>query len=92
MLMREMTIAYERDRRHAYQQIGPRLPARDYRTEMLLTPNLAGGTDLRWTGSFTEGPRRSGPVMLFFLRSVVRFLAGRLVKAAERPRAVASRR
>jgi hypothetical protein len=40
MLMREKTIAYERDRRHDYQQIGPRLPARDYRAEMLLTPNL----------------------------------------------------
>ncbi len=63
-----------------------------YRAEILLTPNLAGGSDTRWTGSFTERPRGTGPVMVVFLRSVVRFLAGRLVQAAERPRAVASRR
>jgi polyketide cyclase/dehydrase/lipid transport protein len=84
MLMREETIAYEQDRRHGYLQIGPPLPAKDYRAEMLLTPNSAGGTDIRWTGSFTEGLPGTGPVMLIFLRTVVRFLAGRLVQAAER--------
>jgi Polyketide cyclase / dehydrase and lipid transport len=83
MLMREKTIGYEQDRRHVYAQIGPRLPAKDYRAEMLLTPKPAGGTDVRWTGSFTEGAYGTGPVMLIFLRGVVRFLAGRLVKAAE---------
>jgi hypothetical protein len=83
MLMREKTVVYEQDRRHVYEQIGPRLPAKNYRAELLLTPR-AGGTDLRWTGSFTEGFRRSGPVMLVFLRGVVRFLSWRLVSAAER--------
>jgi hypothetical protein len=84
MLMREETIVYEQDRRHVYAQVGPPLPAKDYRAEMLLTPRPAGGTDVRWTGSFTEGLPGTGPVMLIFLRGVVRFLAGRLVKAAER--------
>jgi Polyketide cyclase / dehydrase and lipid transport len=84
MLMREKTIVYERDRRHVYAQIGPPLPAKNYRAEMLLTPNPAGGTDVRWTGSFTEGLPGTGPVMLIFLRGVVRLLARRLVKAAER--------
>jgi len=84
MLMREKTIVYEQDRRHVYAQIGPPLPAKDYRAEMLLTPNAAGGTDVCWTGSFTEGLPGTGPVMLIFLRSVVSFLARRLVKAAER--------
>jgi Polyketide cyclase / dehydrase and lipid transport len=84
MLMREKTIAYEQDRRHVYLQIGPPLPARDYRAEMLLTPNPTGGTDIRWTGSFTERLRGTGPIMQIFLRGVVGFLAGRLVKAAER--------
>jgi hypothetical protein len=51
---------------------------------MLLTPNPAGGADVRWTGSFIEGLPGTGPVMLIFLRGVVRFLARRLVKAAER--------
>ncbi|OBA70110.1 polyketide cyclase [Mycobacterium sp. 1554424.7] len=84
MLMREKTVAYEPDRRHAYAQIGPRLPAKDYRAELLLTPNATGGTNLRWIGSFTEGVRGTGPLMLVFLRSVVWFLSRRLVAAAER--------
>ena len=50
---------------------------------MLLTPNPVEGTDIRWTGSFTEGVRGTGPIMLIFLHSVVYFLARRLVKAAE---------
>jgi polyketide cyclase/dehydrase/lipid transport protein len=84
MLIRERTVEYEPDRRHVYAQIGPPLPAHNYRAELLLEPNAAGGTDLRWTGAFTEGVRGTGPVMLVFLRSVVRFLAWRLVRAAER--------
>jgi Polyketide cyclase / dehydrase and lipid transport len=84
MLMREKTIGYEKDRRHAYAQIGPRLPAKDYRAELLLTPNSKGGTDLRWIGSFTEGVRGTGPLMRVFLRGVVWFLSRQLVKAAER--------
>ena len=92
MLMREKTIAYEQDRRHVYAQIGPPLPAKDYRAEMILTPNPAGGTDLRWTGSFTEALPGTGPVMFVFLRGVVRFLARRLVRAAERDPYVANAR
>ncbi|WP_025737211.1 SRPBCC family protein [Mycobacterium genavense] len=84
MLMREKTIGYEQDRRHVYLQIGPRLPARDYRAEMLLTPNPAGGTDIRWTGSFTERVRGTGTIMRVLLRCVVGFLASRLVTAAEK--------
>lgn len=84
LLMREKTVAYEQDRRHVYAQIGPPLPAKDYRAELLLTANAAGGTDLRWTGSFTEGLPGTGPVMLILLRGVVRFLSRRLVTAAER--------
>jgi hypothetical protein len=83
LLMREKTIAYEQDRRHGYQQIGPPLPAKDYRAELLLTPAPGGGTDIHWTGSFTEGLPGTGPLMLVLLRGLVSFLAGRLVRAAE---------
>jgi hypothetical protein len=38
---------------------------------------------MRWTGSFTEGLRGTGPLMFISLRGVVWFLAARLVKAAE---------
>ena len=84
MLMREKTLAYEQDRRHLYVQIGPPVPAKDYRAELLLAPNATGGTDVRWTGSFTEGLRGTGALMHVFLRGVVWFLARRLVAAAER--------
>ncbi|MEE6138131.1 SRPBCC family protein [Mycobacterium sp. 050128] len=84
MLMREETIGYEQDRRHVYLHIGPPLPARNYRAEMLLTPNPAGGTEIRWTGSFTESLCGTGYIMRTFLHGVVGFLANRLVKAAER--------
>ena len=84
ILMREKTVAYEQDRRHGYLQIGPPLPARDSRPEVVLTDNAAGGTDIRWTGSFTERLRGTGAVTRILLRGVVGFLAGRLVKAAER--------
>ncbi len=39
---------------------------------------------MRWTGSFTEGLRGTGPVMVVFLRGAVQLILGRLVKAAER--------
>lgn len=83
MLMREKTVAYEQDRRQVYATIGPRLPATDYRAELVLTPNAAGGTDVSWSGSFTESRRGTGPLMFIFLRSVIWFLSARLVKAAE---------
>jgi hypothetical protein len=84
LLMREKTLEYEQDHRHVYTMIGPPSPAKDYRGEVLFTPNAAGGTDVRWTGSFTEGLRGTGPVMLVFLRGAVQLILGRLVKAAER--------
>lgn len=83
LFMREKTLEYEQDRRHVYTLIGPPTPAEDYTGEMLLTPNAAGGTDVRWTGSFTEGLRGTGPVMLFVMRGAIKLILGRLVTAAE---------
>jgi hypothetical protein len=64
--------------------IGPPSPAKDYLGEVVFTPNAAGGTDIRWTGSFTEGVRGTGPVMRAVLGGAVRFFSDRLVQAAER--------
>ncbi|OBB04103.1 polyketide cyclase [Mycobacteriaceae bacterium 1482268.1] len=83
-LVREETIEYEQDRRHVYELIGPPSPAKGYRAEFLLTPNTNGGTDIRWSGSFTEGLRGTGPIMRAGLRSAIRFFSRRLVAAAER--------
>jgi hypothetical protein len=82
--VQEETVEYEQDRRHAYKLVGPPTPAKDYGGEVVLTTNAAGGTDIRWTGSFTEGVRGTGPLMRAVMGGAVRFFAGRLVKAAER--------
>jgi polyketide cyclase/dehydrase/lipid transport protein len=84
VMVQEETVAYEQDRRHAYKLVGPPTPAKDYAGEVVLTPNSSGGTDIRWTGSFTEGVRGTGPVMRAVMGGAVRFFAARLVKAAER--------
>ncbi len=84
LLVREETVEYERDRRHVYKLVGPASPAKDYRGEVVFTPNAAGGTDIRWTGSFVEGVPGTGPLMRAALGGAVRYFAGRLVKAAER--------
>ena len=83
VLMREETIEYEQDRRHVYTFAG-KGPAKDYRAEIVFTPNAAGGTDLRWTGTFTEGIPGSGPVVLAIMRNTIQDVSKRLVKAAER--------
>jgi hypothetical protein len=84
LLVREKTLEYEQDRRHVYTLVGPSTPAKDYRAEAVFTPTADGGTDLRWTGSFTEGIPGTGPVMLAVLRGAVKFFAARMVKVAER--------
>jgi hypothetical protein len=84
VLVQEETVEYEQDRRHAYKLVGPPSPAKDYFGEVVFTPNAAGGTDIRWTGSFVEGVRGTGPLMRAAMGGAVRFFAGRLVKAAER--------
>lgn len=81
--MREETVEYEQDRRHAYVALAD-FPARGYRGEAVFTPNAAGGTDIRWSGSFTEAIPGTGPAVRAFFRGAVSFFAARLVKAAER--------
>jgi uncharacterized protein YndB with AHSA1/START domain len=83
VLMREQTIEYEQDHKHVYTFVGAS-PAKDYRAEVTFTANAAGGTDLHWTGTFTEGVRGTGPVMLAIMRNTIQDVSKRLVKAAER--------
>ncbi|HEY3710541.1 MAG TPA: SRPBCC family protein [Amycolatopsis sp.] len=85
LLVREETLEYEPDRRHVYTLAGP-APFKDYRAEVLLTPNAAGGTDLRWTGSFTESLPGTGPIARAALSGLIGILATQLVKAAENGR------
>jgi len=84
ILLREETIEYEQDRRHVYKFAGPSEPVKDYRGEVTFTPNAAGGTDLRWRGSFVEGLPGTGPLTLAFLRTALKVISAQMVKAAER--------
>lgn len=83
VFVREETLEYEQDRRHVYTFAGPVL-LKDYRAEVFFTPNATGGTDLRWTGRFTESLPGTGAAACAAVRSVISLLATRLVKAAER--------
>lgn len=83
LVVREETVEYEQDRRHAYVMRTPR-PVHDYRAELLLTPRSGGGTDLVWRGSFTERVRGTGPVFRLAFQGMLRLLINRLVRAAER--------
>ncbi|HZQ30323.1 MAG TPA: SRPBCC family protein [Mycobacterium sp.] len=84
MLVREKTVEYEQDRRHVYELIGPKTPAKNYRAEATFTPNASGGTDLRWRGSFTEGVPGTGWLMATIFRGAITFFSARMVRAAER--------
>jgi len=82
VLIREETLEYEPGRKHVYT-FATGKPLKDYRAEVLFTPADDGGTHLRWTGSFTEPVPGSGPVLAATLRSVIRLISAKLVKAAE---------
>ncbi|MFI5583734.1 SRPBCC family protein [Amycolatopsis sp. NPDC051758] len=82
VLIREETLEYEPGRKHVYTFFGAN-PIKDYRAEVLFTPTADGGTHLRWTGSFTEPVRGSGPVLAAGLRATIRLFSAKLVKAAE---------
>ena len=84
VLMREETVEYEQDRKHVYTFVG-KGPAKDYRAAVVFTPNAAGGTDLKWSGSFSDGAiPGTGPVVLAIMRNTIQGVSKRLVEAAER--------
>jgi hypothetical protein len=84
LLLREETVEYEQDRRHVYKFAGPSTPVKDYRAEVIFTPNAAGGTDIRWSGSFVESLPGTGALTLAFLRTALKLISAQLIKAAER--------
>jgi uncharacterized protein YndB with AHSA1/START domain len=84
ILAQEEIVEYEQDRRQVYKVVAPPSPAKDYFGEVVLTPNAAGGTDIRWSGSFVEGVRGSGPLMRAALGGAVKLIASHLVKTADR--------
>ncbi len=83
IVVREETIAYERDRLHAYTLVS-RVPLRDYRAEVRFEPHEDGGTTVVWHGRFTELAPGTGRPVAAALGAVIRSLTRRLVREAER--------
>jgi hypothetical protein len=79
--VREETVAYEQDRRHAYAMRTP-MPVRDYQAELILTPTTHG-TDVVWRGHFIERIPFTGPVFRLLFRGLLWILLKRLLAAAE---------
>lgn len=83
VVVREETVAYEQDRLHGYA-LRTRAPVRGYRAEVTFEPTGDGGTTVVWQGTFTELVPGTGPIAERVMRAIVRSLARRLVRAAER--------
>lgn len=83
VLVREQTVEYEQDRRHAYKLLSG-APVRDYHAEVVLDPRDDGGTRITWRGRFTEQIPRSGPVLRFMLHRLIASFAKRLARSAEK--------
>ncbi|GLZ40706.1 SRPBCC family protein [Actinokineospora sp. NBRC 105648] len=83
LLVREETVEYEQDRRHAYVLLSSS-PVKDYRGEVTFVPRDGGGTDLVWRCSFVERIPGTGPAARAGLRAFIQNLVQRLVHAAER--------
>lgn len=87
IVMREKTVEYEQDVKHVYTFVGWS-PAKDYRGTMLLTPNASGGTDLRWTGTFTEAVPGTGPLVRAVFRAGIVMISKMLINAANHEKAL----
>ncbi len=82
MILREETVEYEQDRRHVYRFVGPFQPVANYVAEVNFHPIPSGGTELRWTASFTPTPGL-GRIAVIINRGIIRAVSARLVRAAE---------
>lgn len=82
LFVRERVLTYTLDHGQSYTLVGPS-PVRDYRAQVALTPRADGGTDLVWSGTFTERVPLTGLAIRYVLLRTVRFIAARLIRAAE---------
>lgn len=75
---RDEVVAYEPARRLGYVLVSG-LPVRDYRSDVLLSPDGDGGTTVTWSASY-----RSTFLWHLLVRSIIRTFARRLAAAAAR--------
>jgi uncharacterized protein YndB with AHSA1/START domain len=81
----ERVVTFEPNRRLAYTLVSG-LPLRDYRAEVTLTPNAAGGTTITWESRFHPKVRGTGwlygAALRTFIRRLVKALAAAPLRAA----------
>ena len=83
MVSLERIVEHVPNRRLAYV-VDSWAPYRDYLAEVDLVPTTDGGTQIVWQARFTPKLRGTGPVLRWFLRSVVAGFARNLARAADR--------
>lgn len=81
--VKERVVHFAPPRRLSYV-IEAGLPVRGYRADVVLTPTSDGGTDIRWTGSFESVPPGTDRLFRSGFGRVLRELATRLAREAER--------
>lgn len=81
--VKERVVHFAPPRRLSYV-IEAGLPVRGYRADVVLTPTSDGGTDIRWTGSFTSVPRGTDRLFRSGFGRVLGELATRLARESER--------
>ena len=81
--VREETTAAEPGRRHRYE-LRNRGPIKSYVGEVLLTKRADGGTDIDWTVRFTELVPGTGGVLHVGVQQLIKALAKKLARGAER--------
>lgn len=83
MVSLERIVEHVPNRRLAYV-VDSWAPYRDYLAEVDLVPTTDGGTQIVWQARFTPTLPGTGPVLRWFLRSVVAGFARNLARAADR--------
>jgi hypothetical protein len=82
LVTREEVIAFDAPARFEYRLLSG-LPLRDYRAEVVLTPER-GGTAIVWRSRFLPGIPGSGPLARHFVRAIITRMATALAREAER--------
>jgi polyketide cyclase/dehydrase/lipid transport protein len=79
---RERIVGFEPPRRYVYEIVSG-LPIREYVAEVLLSPVVEGGTEVRWKASFRAKVPGTGWVLKRLLQGALRKGADALVRRAD---------
>ncbi|MGH3630221.1 MAG: SRPBCC family protein, partial [Sciscionella sp.] len=81
ILIKEEVTEHVEGRRHGYKLITPS-PMRDY-TGLVELTSTDSGTDIRWSGRFSERIPGTGPALRSAMRALIKLFAGKVVRYVE---------